>query len=183
MRAQAHLAMGRHREAIADLDAAIALLDRPVPDLYAARARALVALRPPDYVNALRGLDEGLARFGPAAGLESHALDLELAQRDWNAALQRLERGTWTAHRPEWLLERRGWILAQAGDAAAARAAYAAALCEIEMLPSDRRGSAAVRELEARIRAQTSSPFPTGSAEAAAELAPPGAEPVVERGP
>jgi tetratricopeptide (TPR) repeat protein len=153
LRAHAWLTEGRPRAAAADLDHVIATSPRPTPDHYLARARALLSCTPPEHEKALRGLDEAATRLGPVFAIESFAFELELERGNLEGALARLVRVAAAGGRPEWVLEQRGQILAAAGDASGARAAFAAALCEIEELPAARRGAATVRGMESRLRA------------------------------
>ena len=102
---------------------------------------------------ALRGLDEGLRRLGPLTTLQLFAIDFELANNRYEAALARLETITAQSPRKEPWLARRGEILEQAGRAAQARLAYEQALAAIESLPARHRTTEATAKLEAQIRA------------------------------
>jgi tetratricopeptide (TPR) repeat protein len=129
-RAQIRARRGAAEAAYGDFTAAIGLLEAPSPDLFLARAALAV---PPE--RALRGIDEGLARLGPAAPLVERALALELRLGRIDAALARLEVLAATGGRRERLLKRRGDILAAAGRAHDARSAYGEALAAIAALP------------------------------------------------
>ena len=80
LRARARVALGERVGAIADLAAAIALIEHPSPDLFLERARLQVAEG--DRVGARRGLEEARARIGAAASLELFAIELDLADGD-----------------------------------------------------------------------------------------------------
>jgi hypothetical protein len=80
------------------------------------------------------------------------AIHAEVERGCHDAALSRLAGLAPGSARREGLLERRAAILAAAGRWAESRAAYAAALAEIESLPADHRQRRVTRELEARIR-------------------------------
>ena len=152
IRAHASIALGRPIEAARDLDRRIASNPRPTPDDYIERARLLAGCGQPFLTRAVRGLDEGIARFGPIVTLELCAIELETRQGTFDSALMRLETLVPQFDRKEILLERRGEILAAAGREAEAREAFEAALAEIESGPAERRGGHAVRELEERLR-------------------------------
>ncbi|MGH7729934.1 MAG: metallophosphoesterase, partial [Candidatus Eiseniibacteriota bacterium] len=79
---------GQRRPAIADLDAAIAVIGRPHPDLYLERARLQIAEG--DHAGARAGLDGARARLGGVASLELFAIELELAEGRPTAADARL---------------------------------------------------------------------------------------------
>jgi tetratricopeptide (TPR) repeat protein len=125
LRARASEALGRHGEAASDLERAIEFTRDPTPDLYVERSRALVAAG--QASDALRCLDEGIARLGSIASLELAAVDLELGRGSASGALARLDRVAAQMERPEKLLMRRAEILAATGDAAGARLAREAA--------------------------------------------------------
>ena len=67
--ARAHAALGRDRAVVLALDRAVAALERPSPDHYLDRARALERLGPAYRGRAVEGLREGLARIGAAPAL------------------------------------------------------------------------------------------------------------------
>lgn len=117
--------------ALADYAAAFQLLPTLPPELVLERA-ALYA----SPADALRSLDEAIARTGPVPALHSRALELELSLGRIDAALARLALLTSTSERRELFHKRRGDILAAAGRPAEARAAYIAALAAISALPA-----------------------------------------------
>jgi tetratricopeptide (TPR) repeat protein len=153
LRAQVQLALGRPLDAVRDLDRTLVCIKRPTPDHYLERARTLAACGDRYLDRELKGIDEGIERFGPIVSLEFFAIDLELKRRNFDAALDRLERLVPQLGPSGILLERRGEILAAAGRGDEARAAFTAALAEIESLPPQRRSSQSVLEREGRLRA------------------------------
>jgi tetratricopeptide (TPR) repeat protein len=158
-RARARAALGEHAGAAADYTRALELMPRPEPDVYLERARALAAA---DRVEeAVRGLDEGIARLGPLVTLELCAVDLERRLGRVDAALARVDLLASRSPRKETWLARRGEILDAAGRADEARAAFAAALDAIRALPADRRTRAVV-ELERQLRDRLSVETKTG---------------------
>lgn len=151
LRARVLAALGRPLEAAEDWRRAIAASNSPRPDLYLDRARALASdERKMD--EAVATLDEGLRRLGSVVTLDLAAMDLELHQRRYEAALARLDRLAAASPRKELWLVRRGEILEHAGRLAEARAAYAAALRAMAILPEPRRQTRAIEDLEARAR-------------------------------
>ena len=154
---EAHLALaralaelGRSRDAAAHYTRAIEAAPVPIPAQYLERADALLAAGEPE--TALDGLDEGLARLGPVIALATRAIEIERSRGRTDAALVRLERLASVSSRQESWLARRAEILEDAGRRTEARAAYAAALDEMERLPARRRATPAMAELESRAR-------------------------------
>jgi len=98
---------------------------------------------------ALRGLNDGIAKLGPIVSLQLPAIELELALGRHEAALARVDAVGAGAPRQEVWLARRGEILEQASRATDARRAYRAALLALEAA----RPTRATRELESRIQA------------------------------
>jgi tetratricopeptide (TPR) repeat protein len=126
VRARAYAQLGRRQAAAADFTSALAV--RPQPDLYIERAKVLEGPGRGPLEQALRSLDEGLARLGPIVTLELEAIDLELRLVRYDAALARLDGITARAPRKDTWLARRGAILERADRPEEARAAYRAAL-------------------------------------------------------
>ena len=135
-----------------DLTQAIALLDRPTPEVYLERARLLVSEGPGYVDRALAGLDEGIARLGPLVTLFQFAIEVERAHGRYLSGLVRLDGlPKRLAGQPMWL-GLRGDLLLAAGQKQEAHAAYAAGLEIIETYPAARRNSRATLQLEARLR-------------------------------
>jgi tetratricopeptide (TPR) repeat protein len=87
LRARSLAAAGRPRDAAREFDAALSAMPDPTPDLFLARSD--VATTPAD---AIRLLDEGIARLGGSAALELRAAELEIARGDAAAAQRRIDR-------------------------------------------------------------------------------------------
>ncbi len=147
MRARVLVQLGDFRGAAHDYERAIAGWERPKPEFYVERARAHAALG--EREQALRGLDDGIAKLGPVVSLQLPAIELELACGRHEAALARVEAAAAGAPRREAWLARRGEILERAGRAADARRAYSGALAALTAA----RPTRATRELESRIHA------------------------------
>jgi len=132
--------------------AAIGEKRKPLPEYYLRRARALAGEGPDHLDEALRGLDEGIKRLGPLVTFELYAIELELARKDCDGALARLDAIITQSPRKEKWLTRRGDILEQAGRHEEARAAYTHALTLLQSVSAHRRRARATRELETRLR-------------------------------
>lgn len=172
-RARAFARLGDWRAAADDLTAAIAASPRPRPEYFIERARALAAAGEARIGEAIRGLDEGIARLGPLVTLQLLAIDLELRRQAHNAALARVDRLAAASPRKETWLLRRGEILERAGRLPEARLAYAAALESIGTLPDSRRRARAAQELEEQARAGLQRlPSAAGSRTAAGQVSP-----------
>lgn len=154
LRARALAALKVNEAAVADMNLALALVATPTPELYLERA-ALIA-SPSD---AVRSLDEGIARVGAAPALQLRALALEESSGRIDAALARLDGITAASERKETWLKRRGDLLAGAGRKREAREAYAAALAAIAALPSWLRESSDLAHLATELT-RLSAPAP-----------------------
>jgi len=155
-RGRARLALGDPAAAARDFTRAI---DRaperypPSPDLYLDRARAIASLGEARVPEAIRGLDDGIARLGHPVALELYAIDLEVRRRRTGAALARLDHIAQRSPRKEAWLARRGAILVRAERKAEAREAYEGARDAIGALPPSRRSTRATARLETEIAA------------------------------
>lgn len=148
--ARAFVRLQETNAADAQYGQAIALAREPRPDVYFERARFLRAAgRLPA---AIRVLDDGIARLGPLASLEDLAIELELARKNPDGALVRLDRIFPPGARQETRLVRRGEILAAAGRSAEARETFLRARRAIESLPPRLRQTRAVQKLEGRVQ-------------------------------
>lgn len=152
LRGRAHEQMNRHGEAAIDFGRALELTPRPKPDVYLERAKAQIAAGHLD--EALRGLDDGIAKLGPLVTLHLQAIEIETKLKRWDAALARLERVSTQSPRKEGWLARRGNILLEAGRKAEAHEAFGEALRAIEALPPRLRQTRAMQDLEKQIRSQ-----------------------------
>ena len=152
-RARALVKLERPLDAARDFTTAIRFAPTGRPELYIERSQALASAGDKHYEEALRGLDEGVARLGPLVTIQLHAIDLELKRKQFDAALGRLDKIETQSPRKETWLARRGEILQQAGRRDEARAAYEQALKALDSLPPARRNVPAMTELERRIKA------------------------------
>jgi tetratricopeptide (TPR) repeat protein len=135
------------------------LLPEPEPELFLERAQLLVAEG--RWIQALRGLDEGVRRLGPLVTLQTSALDIELSRTNYDGALSRVQTIIDAMPRTEGWLVRRGEIEMQAGRTSAAQKSFNAALAAIDALPPRLRAGQAMVELCARVESlvkQTNAP-------------------------
>ena len=153
VRARILVRLGQPLDAAENFSQAIAKLSDPQPEQYLERAQALVSAGSAHIEEAVQGLDEGIKRLGPIVTLQLYAIELELTQGRYDAALARLDQITPRSGRKEAWLARRGEILEQAGRLTQAHAAFAAALAELDSLPAYRRKTVTTQELETRLRA------------------------------
>jgi predicted Zn-dependent protease len=151
-RARVRIKLGENAKAIDDFSKAISNSPRPDPQLYLDRASLFRSMNPPRLDEAVRGLNEGIEKLGPLVTLELPAIELEVLQNKYDAALQRLDRLAASASRKETWLVRRAEILTKAGRFGEARETFAAALKAIQTLPDELRNKPATRDLEARVR-------------------------------
>ena len=151
LRARAHVALKDTGAAGADYDAALELLAHPSSEFFLERA----ALLPP--AEAIRSIDEGIARIGPAITLQLRAITLEESLGRIDAAAARIDRVAEQSERKESWLKRRGDLLARAGRTSEARAAYAEALAKVADLPAWLRDSPEVIRLAAELRSLSKS--------------------------
>jgi predicted negative regulator of RcsB-dependent stress response len=159
-RARALVKLGRRLEAAQNYSKAIAAASQPQPEVFLERSQALASEGDAYCEEALKGLDEGMARLGPLVVLQQNAIDVELKQKHFDAALTRVDTAAALAPRKESWLERRGDILLQAGRPKEASTAYQAALDSLATLPPSRRQVPAMIEMEQRLRLAVQSAKP-----------------------
>ncbi|HMJ90376.1 MAG TPA: tetratricopeptide repeat protein [Candidatus Acidoferrum sp.] len=138
------------RAAAADFTRAIALAPMGTPEFYIERAETLRASGSKE--EALRGIDEGVARMGPLITLQLQAIDIEVALKRFDSALKRLDGVLSRTPRKESWLVRRAEILKIAGRNEASQSAYREALAALDKLPTGQRHTRAMTQLEASIR-------------------------------
>jgi tetratricopeptide (TPR) repeat protein len=161
LRGRVLVQLGQRLAAVEDFTRALAR--ESSPDLFLERAETLTAEGAAHYETALKGLEEGIKKLGPLVTLQLGALELEVKQKQFDAALTRLDGLTAQAARKETWLERRGDILRGLGRNDEARAAYKSALEALDKIPPVRRNVPATQELEKRLRAALEA-LPAGGA-------------------
>lgn len=155
LRARIRSGLRRHAEAVSDFDRHLALNPQAAPEGFIERADACAAMG--DRAAALAGLDDGLRRLGNLVTLQDAAIAQEIALGRIDAALARVDRMLADLPRKESWLARRGEILAASGRDDDARQAFTAALMTLERLPAPLRETAAMRDLQARLRSKLGS--------------------------
>lgn len=164
-RARVLAKVGNYKAATEDYTQAIALSTGGNPEHYIERAEAFRALRKSD--EAIRGLDEGMRKMGPLVTLQLPAIDLEVSLKRYDAALARVDQVSARLQRKETWLVRRAEILQKAGREEEARKNYREALAAIDRLPPGHRGTRAMQELTARIRAALGTNGPSANSSSA----------------
>lgn len=145
LRARTWVALKAPAAAVADFNAALRLLATPPPELFLERAALLAPAA------ALRSLEEGIEKLGPAITLHLKALALEEALGRIDEALLRLDTLAAQSERKEAWLKRRGDLLVRAGRSTEARSAYSAALAAIAALPDWLRASPDITRLSTEL--------------------------------
>ena len=135
--------------AVSDFTRGIELVNEPQPEFFLERSQTLVALGETNH--ALAGLDEGIKKLGPVVTLQVYAVELELAAKNFEAALARLNTIIPQANRKENWLAQRGEIELQASRHVAARASFEAALRAIDILPARLQLNRPMAELRAHV--------------------------------
>ncbi len=128
---------------------AIAIAPQDSAEIYLERAATLRSANKID--EALRGLDEGIEKFGELVFLENYAIDVEITRKNYDAALARLDKLSATMPRKESFLLRRGEILLQAERICEARASLIESHKGFESLSPFRKNVRAVKEQLARL--------------------------------
>jgi len=150
-RARARTRLGDAAGAVEDYTSAIARMDEPWAQNYLERSEVLRSAGRLD--EAIRGLEEGLRKIGPALPIQLALLDLELEAGRVDPALTRLAAITAASDRKDLWLVRRGEILRQASRRTEASRAFQEAIAAIEALPVSRRRTKFTRDLEQKARA------------------------------
>jgi tetratricopeptide (TPR) repeat protein len=148
--------LGERNAAIADYSRGLALTPAPQADQFLERASLQATESGVD--DAIKGLDEGLAKMGWLVSLQNAAIDLEIKRHHPDAALARLETIIERSTRKETWLARKGEILRDAGRTQEARTAFSETLKLIEDLPPRMRTSPSTTELRHRVESLLTSP-------------------------
>ena len=152
VRARLNARLGRTGEAGADFGSVLERMKKPTLGLYLERAQVL-ATQDGAYLNeALNTINQGIKNLGPVVTLENAALEIEMRQGRYDAAIARVDEVTERMPRKDTWLARRGDILVQAGRLAEARRAYQQALDAINKLTPSQRAQLATKELEKQLK-------------------------------
>jgi tetratricopeptide (TPR) repeat protein len=141
-RARAERQLGHDAACLADYREALKRTPSPEPDLVQEVADAL-AMRG-CQLEAAQVLANGIEKLGRIPSLVLRALDLELALKNFDAALRRVEEAQHDAPRPEPWMARRAAILQQAGRLDESRAAWKTLVVHLASLPDQERSSHAM---------------------------------------
>jgi len=149
-RARARMKLGRLEQAISDYQRGLDLHADPKVEYFLELERAFEEQGQPQ--DALKTLDQGMARLGSNIPLQSQAIELELTRTNIESALLRLDSIIGQSARKERWLARRGEILAKAGRIGEARSAYNSVLTAISVLPWRIQQSPPMQDLAAQIQ-------------------------------
>jgi len=120
--------------ALADYRAFLRVAPQPNPGHYNAVASMLATLPEHGIVEALALLDEGMARLGLLPQLQRQAAELELARKQPQAAVARLQTlAPALGESPDWQVEM-AELLLRSGDSAAAQQQFTRALAQLAEL-------------------------------------------------
>jgi predicted Zn-dependent protease len=141
---------GRGNDAGKIYDRFLVITKNPKPDYYLERADALVSagMKP----EALKGLDEGLVRFGPVTSLQKMAIDIELVDNNYTSALSRIQSLIGSSPQKERWLLLRGETLEKVGRTKDAKESYDEGLKNLESRPLNKRRTTYFVNLEKEIR-------------------------------
>jgi tetratricopeptide (TPR) repeat protein len=150
LRARAERQLGQDAASLADYREALKRTASPEPDLVQEVADALATRD--CQKEAAQVLAAGIEKLGKIPSLVLRALDLEIAMKNFDAALRRVEEARQSAPRPEPWMARRAAVLAQAGRIEESRAAWKALAEHLDSLPDQERTSAAMSRLAEETR-------------------------------
>jgi predicted Zn-dependent protease len=181
LRARAAQRLGDGPGSVADYREALARTVVWEPDLVCETADALVSQG--CGKEAAQVLAAAIGKLGNVPALVQRSLEREIAAKDFDAALRRVEALRQTAPRPEPWMARRASVLAQAGRIEESRAAWQALLDHLAALPNLQRGSHSMSKLAEEARFALSSldslspQVPPASAAAPQRIPPPQVHP------
>ena len=170
LRARAARQLGDAAGSLADYRAALNRAPVWEPDWVQEMADALVAQG--RTKEATQVLAAGIGKLGEVPALVLRSLELELVEKNFDAALRRVEALRQTAPRPEPWMARRASVLAQAGRIEESRAAWQALVDHLAALPNLERGSHALSKLAEAARQALASLSSLSPAAAPARLTP-----------
>lgn len=144
LRARAERKLGHDEPSLSDFREALKRTPSPEPDLIQEVADALATHGHQD--EAAQVIATGIERLGKIPSLVLRALDLEIASKNYDAALRRVAEMQKEAPRPEPWMARRATILSQAGRSEESRAAWQALSDHLASLPPSERTSHAMTQ-------------------------------------
>lgn len=173
LRARVAQRLGDGPGSLADYREALRRTPAPEPDLVQETADALAVQG--FTQEAVQVLAAAIEKLGAVPSLALRAMDLEIATKNFDAALTRVEALQKSAPRPEPWMARRASVLAQAGRIEESRAAWQALIDHLAALPNLERGSHAMSKLAEDARqalASLASMPPTGASPSATQTIP-----------
>ena len=142
LRARAAQRLGDAPGSLADYREALRRAPDQEPDQIQETANALASGGFSE--EAMRVLAAGIEKLGPIPSLALRAMELEIATKNFDSALLRVDALRKSAPRPEPWMARRASVLAQAGRIEDSRAAWQALVEHLAALPNLERGSHAM---------------------------------------
>ncbi len=142
-------AQGRNIEAVDTYTEFLNSNPNQKPDYFVERAKVQVALE--RYDDAVMDLDEALSLLGPITPLNKMALEVQIKNKSYKAALVRLNNLINSSLQGELWLMRRGEVLEMMGNIKEAKRSYEEALISIDKRPAHRRKVPALVELKEKI--------------------------------
>src|SRR5436190_4352464 len=121
-------------------------------DVYIEGAKAVSSEDGAYLPQALKMIEQGITRIGPVVTLQSAALEAEMRQGSWDAALARVDKIAQQSPRKDTWLAKRGDVLVKAGRYDEARKAYQSALEAIEKLGPNQRRQPTTIEMEKQLK-------------------------------
>jgi len=150
IRARVERQLGQIPACLADYREAFKRTPSPEPDLVQEVSEALASNGFQE--EAAQVLAKGIEKLGKIPSLVLRAIELEIAAKNFDAALRRVDEAQKEAPRPEPWMARRATILTQAGRIEESRNAWKALLAHLASLPEHDRASRAMRQLEDEAR-------------------------------
>ncbi len=121
-------------------------------EIYVEGAKAITTEDGAHLNQALKMLELGISKVGPIVTLQSAALEAEVRQNNWDAALARVEKISAQMPRKDTWIAKKGDILVKAGRYDEARKAYQEALTAIEKLTPAQRRQPGTLDLEKQLK-------------------------------
>jgi len=163
LRARAERQLGQDEASLADFREALKRTPSLDPDIVQEVADALAAQGHRE--EAAQVLAKGIDKLGKIPSLVLRALDLEIAMKNLDAALRRIEEVRRDAPRPEPWMARRAMVLAQVDRIDESRAAWQALANHLNSLPERERVSASMINFAEQTRQALASLKPLSAAQ------------------
>jgi tetratricopeptide (TPR) repeat protein len=162
-RARAERQLGQDEASVADFREALKRTPSLDPDIVQEVADAFATRGHQE--EAARVLATGIEKLGKIPSLVLRAVDLEIAMKNIDGALRRIEDARRDAPRPEPWMARRAIVLAQVGRIDESREAWKTLAEHLDSLPEHERASASMTNLAEETRQALASLRPISAAE------------------